>query len=169
VIMNKIMFNERYGLQKAVFNGRKTQTRREPFYSYEEIGCVLNKNGKLECYNGFNGNSPIHTSRYAVGEVVAIAERYNDLMQDGSISSFDKGWKNKMFVKADRMPHHIRINYIRCERLQYISDEDCIKEGVEKFDEYVEECFMSPRQAFSCLIQKLNGKKFWESNPYVIV
>lgn len=179
--MQKIMFNERYGLQKAVFDGRKTQTRREPFYSYEEIGCVMNKNGKLECYIDFNGN-PIHTSRYAVGEVVAIAERYNDLMQDGSISSFDKGWKNKMFVQADLMPHHIKITDIRCERLQDITDDDCMKEGIfrwgDPFHEDREEDFgyvgatkhyLSPKSAFAALIGKLNGKKFWGSNPYVIV
>lgn len=28
------------------------------------------------------------------------------------------------------MPHQIRITGIRCERLQDISDEDCMKEGV---------------------------------------
>ena len=167
--MQKIMFNERYGLQSAVFDGRKTQTRREPFYA-ESVCCEFNRQGKLECFNYDDVREyTIHTSRYAKGEIVAIAERYNDSMQDGSISSFDKGWKNKMFVKAELMPHHIKITNIRCERLQDISDDDCIKEGVEKFDEYVEECFMAPRQAFSCLIQKLNGKKFFDSNPYVIV
>lgn len=176
--MNKIMFNEKYGLQSAVFDGRKTQTRREPFYSYEEIGCVLNKNGKLECYNDFNGN-PIHTSRYAVGEVVAIAERYNDLMQDGSISSFEKGWKNKMFVKAELMPHHIKILDIRCERLQDISKDDSVCEGIYmRFNEKENRLcwcyndsvsFDNPQFAFRMLIGKLNGKKFWDTNPYVIV
>lgn len=41
--MNKIMFNERYGLQSAVFEGRKTQTRREPFYSAESVCCEFNR------------------------------------------------------------------------------------------------------------------------------
>lgn len=180
--MQKIMFNEKYGLQSAVFEGRKTQTRREQFYCDKEIGCILNKKGKLECYNDYNGN-PIHTSRYAVGEIVAIAERYNDSMQDGSISSFDKGWKNKMFVKADLMPHHIKITDIRCERLQNISDGDCIKEGIymvydeenNKMFAFVdtfkghEYQFETPKEAFRSLIIALNGQKFWDSNPYVIV
>lgn len=171
------MFNERYGLQSAVFEGRKTQTRREPFYSDKEVGCVLNKNGNLEIYNDHNGN-PIHTSRYAKDEIVSIAERYNDSMQDGSISSFDKGWKNKMFVRADLMPHHIKILDIRCERLQDISNEDCLKEGAFLLEEegyryyYIGNCetkFYYAEHTFMYIISKLNGKKFWDTNPYVIV
>lgn len=181
--MQKIMFNERYGLQSAVFEGRKTQTRCEPFFSDVEIETHFDiETGKFFVIEK-ETRKVIHTSRYAVGEIVAVAQSYSDIFDEADNDYFNdiysnfrnayvtesKGWKNKMFVKADLMPHHIKIIDIRCERLQDISDEDCIKEGVEKFDEYVEECFMSPRQAFSCLIQKLNGKKFWDTNPYVIV
>ena len=172
------MFNERYGLQSAVFEGRKTQTRREPFYCDKEIGCVLNKKGKLECYNDYNGN-PIHTSRYAVGEIVAISERYNDSMQDGSISSFDKGWKNKMFVKAEFMPSKIQIKNIRCERLQDISESDCIKEGVRCYstnsfviwDYEKSECFRfyTAKECFLYLLNLVSKKEHRTINPYVIV
>lgn len=170
------MFDERYGLQSAVFEGRKTQTRREPFYSAESVCCEFNQQGKLVCFTYDDEKEYlIHTSRYAKGEIVAIAERYNDSMQDGSISSFDKGWKNKMFVKAELMPHHIKITDIRCERLQDISKEDCLKEGVflsEKGYYYIGNCetkFYYAEQSFKYIIGKLNGKKFWDSNPYVIV
>ena len=188
--MQKIMFNERYGLQKSVLEGRKTQTRREPFYSDKEVGCVLNKNGKLECYNDYNGN-PIHTSRYALGEIVAIAQSYEQInldfaqYQDMSFQSKRvahwgnpktmKGWKNKMFVRADLMLHHIKITYIRCERLQDISKEDCLKEGVflsAKGYYHIGNCetkFYYAEQSFKYIIGKLNGKKFWDTNPYVIV
>ena len=44
------------------------------------------------------------------------------------------GWSNTMFTKADLMPHHIRITDIKIERLQNISDEDCFKEGIFKWD-----------------------------------
>lgn len=140
------MFNEEYGLHKAVLEGRKTQTRRELFDYAESVCCEFNRHGKLECFTYDDEREYlIHTSRYAKGEIVAIAERYNDSMQDGSISSFDKGWKNKMFVKADLMPHHIKITNIRCERLHNISDKDIIDEG--------------------CTEQE----SFRESNPYVVV
>jgi hypothetical protein len=186
--MQKIMFNERYGLQSAVFEGRKTQTRREPFYSDDEVGCTINKKCRLECYNDYNG-IPKHTSRYAIGEIVAIAQRYDEV-QNGQISSFEKGWKNKMFVKAELMPHHIKITNIRCEMLQDISARDCISEGIKCYyepkndwfnrpnkkqssfsflDKSKENFFCSAKEAFCGLIGKLNGKKFWDTNPYVIV
>lgn len=44
---------------------------------------------------------------------------------------YTAGWTNKMFVKADLMISHIRITDIKVERLQNISDEDCMREGVE--------------------------------------
>lgn len=169
------MFNERYGLQSAVFEGRKTQTRREPFSCDKKIDLIVSPfNGHLYAYEHCSGEY-VHISRYAVGEIVSIAERYSDSMQDGSISSFDKGWKNKMFVKAELMPHHIKITNIRCERLQDISKEDCLKEGVflsAKGYYYIGNCetkFYYAEQSFKYIIGKLNGKKFWDTNPYVIV
>lgn len=94
------------------------------------------------------------------------------------------GWKNKMFVRADLMPHHIRITGIRVERLQDISDEDCFKEGAfesiimganGKLKEYYIEgpkdiCFgKTPREPFATLIDCICGKGVFQSNPYVFV
>lgn len=83
--------------------------------------------------------------KYKVGEVVAIAQSYESLGMNPEIALDDKdgigfytktkfapGWKNKMFVRADLMPHHIRITNIKIERLQDISDKDCLKEGIYK-------------------------------------
>ncbi len=93
-----------------------------------------------------------------------------------------------MFVRADLMPHRIRITNVRIERLQDISDEDCIKEGVGisstdnrigtpfgiPFNYFVGEdkkgCrYSTPREAYVALIDKISGKGTWESNPYVFV
>lgn len=82
-------------------------------------------------------------SPYKVGENVAIAQRYIDLADNEEFYrlcgihgmpleciKYEKGCKNKMFVKADLMPHRIRITNIRVERLQDISTDDCMKEGI---------------------------------------
>ena len=60
------------------------------------------------------------------------------------------------------MPHQIKITNIRIERLQDISDEDCIKEGIQKGDfintwntYYFDGCnkvFKTPKEAFASLI-----------------
>lgn len=100
---------------------------------------------------------------------------------------YEKGCHNKMFVRADLMPHHIRITNIRVERLQDISEEDCMAEGIRRFGkeyvrfkkEYCYTCqnyavtdfysFSTPREAYAALIDKISGKGTWESNPWVFV
>ena len=95
---------------------------------------------------------------------------------------YKASWDNKMFVRADLMPHQIRITSVRIERLQDISDEDCLKEEIQTF--YYGDCkfppdgytfdngkshFNTPREAFADLINKVSRKDTWESNPYVFV
>ena len=131
---------------------------------------------------------------YSVGEVVAISQRYQDAgvvfipEEDEEFGCHNfpadqtPGWTNKMFVRADLMPHHIRIVKIKLETLQGITDEDCIKEGITSwicqrkrhygfFDE-VNDKFIpksTPREAFATLMDKISGKGTWESNPLVWV
>lgn len=76
------------------------------------------------------------------------------------------------------MPFQIRITGIKCERLQDISDADCLKEGIwylpkiNKF--YFEDVrreegfyFDNPREAFAALIDKVSGRGTWDGNPWV--
>lgn len=78
------------------------------------------------------------TSPYKVGEVVAIAQSYKDLGYDAEEPLQEDvgyyphiknaaGWNNKMFVRSEACKHHIRITNVKIERLQDISDEDCVK------------------------------------------
>lgn len=192
--MKKIMFNDKYSLTQAVLDGRKTQTRRVIKYPREFKG---------EWVAGFN----IHIRqsdkkvvgwpcmydaderefdegeilpRYKVGEIVAVAQSYADI----GIEPFafcEAAWRNKMFVKAELMPYQIKITNVRIQRLQDISNEDCLKEGIYKgqcgsadthfMDAYYYkgdiQPYCTPREAFAELIDKVSGKGTWESNPYV--
>lgn len=125
---------------------------------------------------------------YKVGEVVAVAQRYSDIYPANTLEAQylqDKaGWRNKMFVAADMMIHHIRIINVRQERLQDISDEDCIKEGVVKGrvgseDTHLlaayyapnipSEPHIFPQGAFFALIDRISGRGTWVGNPEVWV
>lgn len=178
--MKKIMFNDRYGLTKAVLEGKKTMTRRLCNFKVpdEEIGKILNHSPEFL----------ISKAPYKVGEIVAVAQRYQDIFDySNCVNPYaweddDKpsGWTNKMFTKAELMPHQIRITGIRCERLQDITEEDCIKEGIqfieeiekyyfERFDRDEGFYFDTSREAFASLIDKVSGRGTWQSNPYVWV
>lgn len=133
------MFNDQYGLTQAVLEGRKTQTRRiayqEPFRRNFNCGfCMEGKDkGKLTINDG---NEIVAKSHYKIGEVVAVAQSYSHIpCAEETEETFNEevasaGWGNKMFVKASLMPHQIKITNIRCERLQDISTDDCMKEGI---------------------------------------
>ena len=163
--MKKIMFSDKFGLTEAVLSGRKTMTR-------------------LICPDGTplgNWAETVKKSRYQVGEVVAVAQRYRDFILNPISIPADMGWFNKLFVRADLMPHQIRITNVRVERLQDISDEDCIKEGIWMAENvgfqgvsywYPNLCnskFKTPREAYAALIDRISGKGTFESNPYVFV
>lgn len=211
------MFNDRYGLTEAVINGRKIETRRvEPIcklvdgwveLGYNRIEVV--KNGKVRFHNDKTGTYVEEKTRYAIDEVVTVAQSYKDagINPDRIVSYKDDdtpvsaiqspGWTNKMFTKPDihvwnkdgnrfvftyLMPHRIRITGIRIERLQEITDESCLREGIQfhhisqsyyvdyhKKTGYRAWLGRTPREAFAALIDKVSGRGTWESNPYVVV
>lgn len=194
--MKKIMFNDLYGLTRAVLEGRKTQTRRickEQCWAYSDI------------INAENGVFHFEKPKYDIGEILAIAQSYKDCgysenaldispkdyrIARGTLGA-SKGWNNKMFIRSDACKYRIRITNIRIERLQDISEDDCLREGVVVNDpkiagavksyypcEYLRLCadkvgwgrvFNTPREAFAHLIDKVSKKGTWESNPYVFV
>lgn len=198
--MKKIMFNDKYGLTQAVLEGRKTMTRRvDKRLNHPCVTDIsewgIDDNGK--CYLAITYSTGLTEDfypAYQIGEEVAIAQRYWDLRHDDDFYDTlriadptfpleciegEKGCHNKMFVRADWMPHRIRITNIRVERLQNITDEDCLKERVEKWmDCYIvtgimerggnsNVCFDTPREAFAALIDRISGRGTWECNPWV--
>lgn len=206
--MKKIMFNDKFSLTQAVLEGRKTMTRRIVTYPLKFRG--VNVAGYFVCKRPSGEVTEICMydedermidggqilPKYKVGEVVAIAQSYKDLgydpdsldraPKDLGIRGFMKhsaGWNNKMFVSAAACKKHIRITGVKCERLQDISEADCLKEGIIKYtkdgtvfkydlsDRFEmfswQDMKRSPREAFSALIDKVSGKGAWECNPFV--
>ena len=200
--MQKIMFDDQHRLTEAVLEGRKTQTRRickysRPDESYDIVFPIFepkdyddegNNTSALNYAFGWGNDEGMFTGwnkpYYKVGEIVAIAQSYADI----GIEPFpfcEAGWRNKMRVKADLMPHQIKITNIRIQRLQDISEEDCLAEGIitkwhapcsiryyyiiDPEDGTRYDVYSSAREAYAALIDKVSGKGTWESNPWVFV
>lgn len=182
--MQKIMFNDKYGLTNAVLEGRKTMTRRvikapRTMEGKDVYGLyiVKDRTGDVVEVTAIDEDGATIGNilpKYKVGEVAAVAQPYKDVIDTGGCPQplvAKPGWSNKMFVRADLMPHQIRITNVRVERLQDISDEDCIKEGIDRdrevyaFNDY--EGYRTPRLAFAALINRTSGNGTWESNPWV--
>lgn len=202
--MQKIMFSEKFGLQQAVLNGSKTMTRRiepslkilpEKLDDEEYIVQTIREDSILveRCYKAAKLSSWVIRPRFHLFEKIAVAQRYADVIAyHASVYTphshdwmrEEKGWSNKMYVKADLMPHQIEITDYRIERMQYITEEDCLKEGIMEgefmntWDRYYYDVwgdvpnhitFNDPKKAFISLIRNISGNKAWESNPYVLV
>lgn len=161
------MFNDKYCLTQEVLSGNKTMTRR-----------FVKENTPLGNWD----ETAMHLS-YKVGDIVAIAQSYKTIYSEiedkDAAEQFKKeyantaGWNNKMFVKAELMVHHIKITDVKIERLQDISEEDALREGIKEFcfdyflpNDYSKP-FLMPRDAFAFLIDKVGKKGDWEKNPLV--
>ena len=214
--MKKIMFNDRYGLTAAVLNGDKTMTRRiipltdaDQEYLNNAFDWDLRESVIIDRY-----------AQYKVGEIVAVAQSYKDIgfppdtiqtgrcvRQGSHCSDWDEnmigqlgdwyidqlaGWNNKMFVLADLMVSHIQMTALKIERLQDISNEDAMREGIFKYDEpplfhefdpyspwpphvkpYKHDCdnkkyFCEARFAFAHLIERVSRIGMWNINPWVL-
>ena len=180
--MKKILFNDKYLLTLGVLYGTKTMTRR-----------ILKEDTPLG-----NWEETVKHLPYKVGDIVAIAQPYKDIIEcmaeysdiiinvDGSINrEYKAGWTNKMFVKANLLPHHIRITDVKVELLQDISEQDCLREGIRYYPSSDKRwsndsgygyhipknglhLFDTPYEAFANLFERISGKGTWESNPWVV-
>lgn len=211
--MKKIMFSTEYGLEQAVLAGTKTMTRRiiqapRKFKGVEDTMLEFHRRiGESIFYDcvvcdgdGHElGQMPLP---YEVGEVVAIAQtykragwkpetlQYQERRKNGKViwrgdmeMQLMAGWTNKMFVLPDLMPWQIVINDLWFERLQDISDEDIMREGIMEgefmntwdrfyYDHWGDVAnhitFPTCRKAFASLIDRINGKGCWDANPWVV-
>lgn len=189
--MKKIMFNDRYGgLTAAVLQGRKTMTRRickeyathQPILSRDVKSFRFYPDDDIVEFLMNDGTIKVSVPPYKFNEVLAVAQAYKNVFHpldwvNKEIYEKEKGWSNKMFVRPNLMPHQIQITDINIERLQDITDEDCMKEGIMYnnevgfengcyyFNDY--EGFKTPKSAFCTLINRINGKSSWEINPFV--
>ena len=193
------MFSDGFMLTKAVLEGRKTQTRRvitypKTFHGKDVCGyyvcrratdraitevCMYDEN------ESFIDEGQI-LPKYKVGEVVVNEDgvpMWEIISQ--KVGGINAGWDNKRFVASSLMPHQIRITDVRVERLQDISDECCLKEGIiKKWHKpacknyyYVpgvevksaKDVHDTPQEAFAHLINKVSREDVWQENPYVFV
>ena len=189
--MKKIMFNDRYGLTKAVLDGTKTMTRsvipellNVEYPDISDWGLTDGGKAMITLYEGGRPTTDIFPM-YQPGEVVAVSQSYKSVFEESLNYALpryhwlddhidEKGFENKMFVKASEMPHQLQITDIKVERLQDISEEDCLKEGLIKglltYGYGLPggmEVYSTPREAFASLIDKVSGNGTWERNPYV--
>lgn len=197
--MKKIAFSTRYGLEQAVIAGTKTMTRRIVPESTLRMAKM-----EFDIHGGDLLERIKDHSLYMWRDEVAVAQSYKSIVEQDPDNDYGNyyikqfmytpAWTNKMFVKANFMPHRIRITDIRVERLQDITREDCMREGI--YDDIEggrtigypvgvpfyytfvgalsnetkrQLYWTTAKEAFSVLIDVISGKGTWQRNPWVYV
>jgi hypothetical protein len=168
---------------QAILDGRKTQTRRvcrHQHWSHHEIVDV-NVNGitqkvdrNVSCPYGQPGDvlwvreTWAHTSQLNINPE---DENYGYVYKaDGQPWEDYEGWtwKPSIHMPRESCRLFLRIKSIRVERLQDISGEDALKEGVSVTSMWpvaIGEAYVE----FSRLWASINGQASWDANPWVWV
>lgn len=190
---------------EAIIAGRKTQTRRiiKPKPAAEtDISYMpnepLNWTGEWFPYKWETeeGETICNHPKYNVGDILWVREtwRLTDFLhpsddnygfvykasENGRLwQSSDEEWKWRpsLFMPKEACRLFLEVTNVRTERLQSISEEDAIAEGVDmEFDTYLDYeqkntlgsyYLLSAIDSYESLWAKINGQKSWDENPYV--
>lgn len=181
--MKKICFEDKVQLTKSVLDGKKHQYRQFLRYGMT-VRLELEKQYKSGRLNDF---IPFMRGSYKKGDVIAVAQTYEDVKEETggrgleNIDPSAPGWKMKIFVHPEFMPHQIEITDVRMEKLQDISDSDCIAEGVipdfsllgGRWKYFVpgfpQDDFVEPKDAFKEIVKIAKPRGAWEDNQFVMV
>ncbi len=173
--MKPIQFNTE--MVKAILDGRKTQTRRViPLKNNDLIftGFVVSstaKNREGYCAFGKNKEQDLEFIKphYKVGDILYVKEKCVDEYPNGFCFKEDyeeEEWNDKYLIKqyCNKLNARIflKVTNVGVERLQDISDEDCIKEGISEVGFYPGEGFPL---CSGYMIGKDDGKTALANNP----
>lgn len=148
--MLKILLPEKCGLHRKIIDRKKTQFIK-----------IRNK----------------VAAPYSVGMTFLLAQSYSDIPKEllpNNINNRHWGFYNKKYVRNELLQYRIKILSCRAMKLHDITDEDIMKEGVEKVGNIfvngiTGKTYKSARRAFSSLVNEIHGKYTWRLNPHIFV
>ena len=169
-----------------VLDGSKTMTRRIEA-GLKEINTTPD-NWEYHCFeegyahffdkNEYNGLLDMWGKpRYKLNEVVYIKEAYQyrqagigivyRSVDDSRSKIVDNKWRSPYYMREAESQGYIKITDIRAERLQSITEEDCIKEGITFDLPHYGVCAL--KDIFEQTWNRLHGSKAYNLNPWLFV
>ena len=156
--MKKISFNDKHLLTFMVKAGKKTQ------FTLLVPDRLINKIGVNRFTFDAKTADLTEAAPYKKGETLAVAETYRDILTHlHGLEEFEyyglsnlegrfqeeKGWDNKRFVKAEYMPTRILITDVTCKRLEDITEQEALSEGVTERKDVIDSR-MNPVRCYTC-------------------
>lgn len=176
---------------QAILDGRKKQTRR--IIKPQPQDVTIYGDGKVVWH------PEVIKRPYEIGDVLWVRETFGQIISLDEIvykadicsPEVDKpffGWKPSIFMPKTACRLYLQVKNIRVERLNDISEEDAIAEGIENLSETEFNCnlfknYLSSENemdyqnfttdnavlSFQTLWHKINGPTSWVKNPFVWV
>jgi hypothetical protein len=196
---------------RAILEGRKSQTRRvknlkeinlNPLsWKYvDKLGGSWKDKAKYiyRFINLFGGPINIKCPYGEPGDILWVRETWRNIEQeDGTvrfeykatekINTIDK-WKPSIFMPKEACRIRLEVKDVRVERVQDISEEDAIAEGILKLNSSLQQLLMDgvqyfdyskklelfndgvpAKESYKSLWESINGEGSWEKNPWVWV
>lgn len=203
--MKPILFSTE--MVQAILEGRKTQTRRIIKPQTDENGVGFMKNPPLDwestyketwCPWKWDTVEGERVSKFCpygdIGDILWVRETWQKIItpfgKDAFVYKADDdfykdtiedwpGWSPSIFMPKEACRLFLKITSIRVERLQGISEQDAIAEGVRKYENRIIQTkykdYVNARptssavESFETLWQSVYGRESWDANPWVWV
>lgn len=174
--MKGIIFSA--AMVNAILKGAKTQTRRiiKPQPVPDWIRPCVGSDGVAHGYCGSGPEQGIK-SRYRRGETIYVKEQwtlntegqviYLADWEEGSNQKYGMGWRSPLFMPESASRIKLTITNVRIERVQDISADDCIAEGV--WPEEYTQCERNWLGKWHSQWVAIHGEASWDKNPWVWV
>lgn len=183
---------------QAILAGNKTQTRRiipenivDEYYSYDDW-CTSVMPKDINCSRMFEKEFFMNKCKYSVGDILWVRETFIPTLAYGTVYSyiykatndldcFRGRWKPSIFMPKEACRIFLKLTNIRVERLNDISENDSLMEGIQAFTKHNglfkhgldgwewQSMPKYAKEAYKMLWEKINGKGSWDLNPYVWV
>jgi hypothetical protein len=174
----------------AILEGRKTQTRRickdKTLQSWIDAG--FNDSFLLD-----SDNIEAYKKRFHLGDILWVKETFcnkgvnstlykakldEDLLR--GFEEFKMKWQPSRFMPKLYSRIKLHVKNVRIERLNDISENDAIAEGIDellpfgedRFENYgriINESCLTAIESYKSLWEKINGEDSWSLNPFVWV
>lgn len=198
--MKQIFFESIPDMSKSVIKGRVTQIRRVVFLCKatdmsDKVTLGTDKKGR--CILRYNNEYSIYAD-FNIGDTLAVGQSYRTCYEEVLETVKDEALKESLreltsIIPEDSVPsksarHHLRIRNIRLERIQNISEKDCLASGIrpvfkdsddgDVFCGYTHSqasfidphhIFATPLEAYKALFGIIYGQDMWQRNPCVVV
>ncbi len=189
--MKPILFST--AMVQAILNGKKIMTRRviklKDFEFIESFSHLTFKTANFKRKKEYSHPYQELLLKYSIGDILYVRETFTPfgmgyLYKADTLPLFqdlDIKWEPSLFMPKVAARLFLEVTNIRVERLQDITEEDAIAEGIEKINSYLlnkyrykdylikGEEWRDPIKSFMTLWQSINGKESWVENPFVFV